>query len=400
MFETQVVIVGGGIAGASLACALAHRQIASILIERRKVPVDLNRGDGLQPRSLEILDAWGLLPMVQGAGALKSYGIEVHHPLMGKLLEIDLGVVNTHYPYMLNLPHQEIEKLLLDYAAKSGYCRILYGSVKEAVFVEERAVGVCAILNGEEVQVNGTVIVGADGAQSLLRKSAAIEANMHNYDHDLLIMHAQRPAWFSERLRTRVFMHRKGAVVLLPLPHNQMRIAVLIKSGSARQWKNFTQLELLQQLAKHVPQLANVEHLEQHGEHIYRMRKMHAERYAQKGIVLVGDSAHLTHSAGGQGMNMALQDAEALASTLHTAFHEQSALDDAYAAYEQVRRPLNQSVIERANFMAWQLWSPSVLAFLGRTLFTSIPRYLLPFVYKRVTRSLAWGNAGIVMPKD
>src|SRR5436190_24170230 len=78
MTETSVVIVGGGIAGASMACALAHRHISSVLIERRSVPVDLNRGDGLQARSLEIMESWGVLKSIVEAGTLKSYCLEVH----------------------------------------------------------------------------------------------------------------------------------------------------------------------------------------------------------------------------------------------------------------------------------------------------------------------------------
>jgi 2-polyprenyl-6-methoxyphenol hydroxylase-like FAD-dependent oxidoreductase len=154
--------------------------------------------------------------------------------------------------------------------------------------------------------------------------------------------------------------------------------------------------ELRQQLAGRLPALADME-LERHGDRVYRLQKMHVERYANQGVVLLGDTAHVTHPAAGLGMNMALQDAETLAEELSRAFQGQSSLDDAYLNYERIRRQINQSVINRANFMAWQMWSPSIWGFLGRTCIF-IMLQLLPFIRQKLARSLAWANAGIQSP--
>lgn len=396
--ETQVVIVGGAVAGSSLACALAHRGIQSVLIEKHKTPTDLNRGDGMQPRSLEILEAWGALAAFEQAGAIEAYGIELHHPFLSKLLEIDLGVVQTPHPHLLNLPHPDIEALLLKHAQKSAHCQIHHGTVNEVIFEANRAVGVQASVGGQTLEIRAPVIAGADGAASTMRKKADIEAIFHEYDHDLLVFHAKRPDWFSGRVRTRVYLHWDGAVILLPLPDMRMRIAILVPSGTGGRWKTLTEDALRQHLANRHPDLKDLEALEKHGEHIYRMRNMHAISYTNKGVVLLGDAIHLTHAAGGLGMNMALQDAETLADELASAFQEQISLELAYRNYERIRRPINQAVIERAEFMSRQLWTPSKMAFLRRSLMLAIPRYLLPFVSQRITYSLAWRNAGIPMP--
>jgi len=256
-----------------------------------------------------------------------------------------------------------------------------------------------AMVGGNSEEIRAGVIVGADGAQSIVRKSVGIDAEMHDYDHELLVLHAERPAWFVGRLRTRVLMHREGSIVLLPLPENRMRIAILVRTGSGGEWKKLSQEELCRRLAKRWPALAEIKGYEYHGEHIYRMRRMHVSCYAQRGIVLVGDAAHLMHPAGGQGMNMALQDAETLAEELSKSLAGQCSLEEAYQVYETQRRPLNQAVIKRANFLAQQLWVPSLPAFIGRTTLSVVPRYLLPFVYKRVMVSLAWGNSGVERQK-
>ncbi len=395
MQETSVVIVGGGIAGAALGCALAQRKIRSVIIERRREPVDLNRGDGLQPRTLEILDTWGVLPRFVEAGALRSYGIELHHPVFGQLLEIDLGVVETPYPYMLNLPHQEIEKLLLQFAEASTYCQVIHAQAREVLFEGGRAVGVRITAGDSNLELRGASIVGADGAHSMVRKSAGIAAPMQDYDHELLVLHAERPAWFSGRLRTRAFMHRQGSIVLLPLPEERMRVAVLLPAGSGGQWKELPPEELHNRLARRWPALAAVRSYESHGEHIYRMRRMHVPSYSRRGVVLVGDAAHLTHAAGGQGMNMAVQDAEVLAEEISRSLAGQVPLEEAYRRYEARRRPLNEAVIKRAHFLAGQLWVPSLPRFFARTALSLSLRYLLPFAYRRMMIALAWGNAGV-----
>lgn len=393
--ETTVVIVGGGIGGGSLACALAHRGIKSVVVERLKNPVDLNRGDGMQPRSVEIMEQWGLLPDFVQAGALPTYGSEVHHPRLGQLVEIDLSVVETKHQYLLNLPHPQIEAMLLAYAQKSGHCQVLRGAVTEVLFETDRAVGVKAKVEGEEVEIRATVVAGADGNQSLVRKSLGIDVVSKAYDHDMLVLHAKKPAWFTGRLRTRAYMHRKGAVVLLPLPNDKVRIAMLIKAGSGAQYKSMSEAQLRDQLAERLPSLKDLKGLERHGEHVYRMQKMHVTRYHAKGAVLLGDAAHVTHPAAGQGMNMALQDADALAEEISQALKRNGRLDEAFTRYEEIRRPINQGVIDRANFMAWQMWTPSPLAFLGRTVYAATLRYVLPFIYRKITRSIAWGVAGL-----
>lgn len=393
--QTPVIIVGGGIAGGSLACALAHRGIPSILLERQKNAVDLNRGDGMQPRSVEIMENWGILPAFQKAGALETYGSEVIHPLLGKLVEIDLSVVETRHPYLLNLPHPQIETLLLEHARQSGFCRVIRGTVTEVLYENGRARGVKARLETDEVLIQAEVVVGADGAQSMVRKSAGIEASARPYAHDMVVLHARRPSWFTGRLRTRAYTHREGAVVLMPLPNELVRIAMLVPAGSGGKLKSLSTDDLRKELARCLPLLADLEGLERHGEHVYRLQKMHATQYAAHGVVLLGDAAHVTHPAAGQGMNMALQDSETLAGQISRALYYTGSLDQAYANYEQIRRPINQSVMDQADFMAWQLWSPSGLGFLGRTLYAGTLRYLLPFIHRRITSSITWGVAGI-----
>lgn len=72
--DVDVLIVGGGIAGPALAAALAPHQLRVGLVERNPGPLDTARGDHLQPRAVELLDAWGALDEILRLGAEQRHG--------------------------------------------------------------------------------------------------------------------------------------------------------------------------------------------------------------------------------------------------------------------------------------------------------------------------------------
>lgn len=397
--STKVVIIGGGVAGSALACCLADLGIESVVIERRREPADLNRGDGLQPRSQEILEKIGVLNEFRKAGAIESYGNEIYHPSLGQLLDVDLGIIKTTpFPWILNLPHPNIEKILHEHAQKSGKCTFIYGNASEAV-LEGKIISQVNVKSqgGEEISISAPVVIAADGMASRFRKKLDIAAEFTVYNHQLLCFHAKKPSWISGRARTRVYMHRKGAVLFLPLPNDIVRITAIIDSKEGGDWSGISVEELKTRLSERLPQFKDLE-IDEHGMHFYKLQKMHAAKYSEGNLALVGDAAHVTHPAGGQGMNMGIQDADELARQLLAYFSGEQNLEKSFDAYERVRRPINQNVISRAQFMSWLLWSPKWSPYLGRTFYAWLLR-ILPPVYNKVTSSIAWSIAGLTPPQ-
>ena len=318
--STKVVIIGGGVAGSALACCLADLGIESVVIERRREPADLNRGDGLQPRSQEILEKIGVLNEFRKAGAIESYGNASEAVLEGKIIN------------QVNVKSQ----------------------------------------GGEEISISAPVVIAADGMASRFRKKLNIAAEFTAYNHQLLCFHAKKPSCISGRARTRVYMHRKGAVLFLPLPNDIVRITALIDSKESGDWSGISVVELKTRLSERLPQFKDLE-IDEHGMHFYKLQKMHAAKYSEGNLALVGDAAHVTHPAGGQGMNMGIQDADELARQLLAYFN-------------------------RAQFMSWLLWSPKWSPYLGRTFYAWLLR-ILPPVYNKVTSSIAWSIAGLTPPQ-
>lgn len=395
-YDANVIIVGGAVAGASLACALARYNLKVLLFDRRKDPGSMNRGDGLQPRTLEILERWGALPDLVKYPNLKSYGIELHHPVLKQLMKIDLKPISgSKYNYILNIPHRYIEQGLLDYAAKHEQVVIQRGVLVDRVIFDDQqqACGVVVRQGGNETVYQAPVIIAADGGLSTIRGQLGIRADRQVYNHELVVLHMVRPDWYAGDLRTQVHLHRDGAVVLIPLPDQQMRITIVVSSGEASKWRKMTDEQLVAELTKRVPKLQSVP-IQREGEHIYKMVRMHAEQYSRQGIALIGDAAHLTHASSGQGMNMAIQDADLLSELLYRYFAGSISLEKAYEIYEQIRKPINEDIISRSNFMSTVVYTPSPIAHTMKMLGMFSTR-LIPGLRSKIGGKIARGISGI-----
>lgn len=395
-YDADVIIVGGAVAGAALACAMARYNIRTLLLDRRKEPGSMNRGDGLQPRTLEILEQWGALPELLKYPHVKSSGIELRHPVLKTLMNIDLQpLTSSKYNYILNIPHRDIEQGLLDFADKHEMINIRRGIIVEELLWNEKnqVYGVRVKQRNETFQYTAPIVIAADGGLSGIRQQLQINAKRELYHHELVVLHLPRPAWFTNELRTLVNLHRDGAVVFIPLPNQQMRVTVVVPSGYAAQWRKLSDEQLFEQLQKRVPELNQVP-VHREGEHIYKMYRMHADQYVKQGVALIGDAAHLTHASSGQGMNMAIQDADLLGDLLHRYFSKFITLEKAYSLYEQIRQPINEEIISRSDFMSSVVYTPSKLIHTLKMMGIFSARFI-PGLRKKISGNIARGIAGI-----
>ena len=72
--NTEVLIIGGGVAGSAAACALSKKGYEVLLLEKSEKPQDTARGDHLQPAVCEILGKWNVLDQFFKSGAKKRAG--------------------------------------------------------------------------------------------------------------------------------------------------------------------------------------------------------------------------------------------------------------------------------------------------------------------------------------
>jgi 2-polyprenyl-6-methoxyphenol hydroxylase-like FAD-dependent oxidoreductase len=393
---TEVLIIGGAVSGSALACALARYNIDITLVDRRKEPNGLNRGDGLQPRTQEIMESWGVLDHFHKYPFVKSYGLDIKRTNGSRVLMIDMKKVkDLKYNYIFSMPHRYIEECFLEWADQHNNVHIWRGyAAKELLYDANRKVEGAILQDraGHQITVKAKIVVGADGGHSFVRKSLNISAVQEVYDHQLIVAHLPLPSWYGE-LRNHVYLHKDGAIVLLPLPDQKMRITVVLEPDEVNTWTKYSDGELMRKISERLPRLKGLELFREH-EHVYKMTRMHADTYSKNGAVLIGDAAHMTHASSGQGMNMAIQDADVLSRLIREAFDEKISLDNAFQLYEKVRRPINEEIIGRSHFMSTMVYNKTSIEYNSKILrFFALK--LIPGYLNKMGTEMARGISGV-----
>lgn len=160
------------------------------------------------------------------------------------------------------------------------------------------------------------LVVGADGANSRVRAAVGIEAINKNYRQRSVVSHITTEK-FHDRTAWQRFLP-DGPLAFLPLSDGRSSIVWTNTETEADRLVAASDDEFLHEL-----EIASAGVLGRLGpctERIaFGLRLTHAVRYVAAGIALIGDSAHAVHPLAGQGMNLGLRDAAALAATLAAA---------------------------------------------------------------------------------
>lgn len=339
--EYDVVIAGGGMVGTALACALGDSALAVALLEsdppRPPSPdaAPALRVSAISPACGHMLRRLGAWQPIADAGRLGPYlAMEVWEsggPGRIRFEATELGadelgwIVENHW----------LQWSLGEAAGKFPNVDIL--APAELTLVGERAPGLhLQLADGRTLLTR--LLVGADGADSRVRTHAGIEVRGEPYGQRAVVatVATERPHLETARQR---FLAR-GPLAFLPLFDGQCSIVWSLPEAEA---------ERILELDDAAFRLALGEAFEWHlGEIVassaraaFPLRVQHAERYVAPRIALVGDAAHVVHPLAGQGVNLGLMDAAALAEVLRTAGARDPGALAVLRRYERWRRAHN-----------------------------------------------------------
>jgi menaquinone-9 beta-reductase len=169
---SEVVVVGGGIGGASLASALAHAGVGVTVLEASTEFADRVRGESMQAWGVKEARDLGVEQILLDAGAHITPLWKQYMEGAGDVGDIPMATMIPDIPGSLNLRHPDACQALLDAAADAG-ATVVRG-VRDIILVVGTQPKVTYAMNGHETDLRPTFVVGADGRASTVRKQAGI----------------------------------------------------------------------------------------------------------------------------------------------------------------------------------------------------------------------------------
>jgi 2-polyprenyl-6-methoxyphenol hydroxylase-like FAD-dependent oxidoreductase len=331
MNDTDVLVVGAGPTGLTLAAVLLVKGVRVMLVDRQTEGANTSRAGAVNARTLEVLEG------IDVTRRLIKEGIEA--PLFTirdgakVLLRLDFSGLVTKYPYTLLVPQATTERLLLDRVRELG------GDVirpKVLTTVTQDADGITATFTDGDV-VRARYVVGADGMHSTVREQAGVGFTGGAYEHSFVLADARLTGDVPAQ-EVRLYWAKEGLTVIAPLPDGTYRVVAPVDEAPEE-----PALEYVQQLLDtRVDGGLGVTDIAWGTR--FRIHHRVADTYRVGRMLLAGDAAHVHSPAGGQGMNLGIQDAVVLADALAAVLDGASdALLDEYSA---TRRPIATQVVE------------------------------------------------------
>ena len=329
---TEVLIVGAGPVGLTLAASLAGSGIDTLVVDRQAEGANTSRAAVIHARTLEALDG------LEVTGELLDRGVVVPRFTVRdrdrRLLSIDFGGLPTAYPFTLMLPQNETEAVL------AGRLHAAGGTVHrpyEIGALDQDDGGVTATTTTGET-IRARHVVGADGMHSTVRELAGIGFTGAPYAQSFVLADValDRPPAADE---VTLLFAPAGLAVVAPLPGGRHRIVATLDDAPERPGPGDVQALLDSRGPRRTP--ARVREVVWSSR--FRVHHRLADRYRAGRVFLAGDAAHVHSPAGGQGMNTGIQDAVALAEVLATGGDVDR--------YEGRRRPVAAGVVALTDRM-------------------------------------------------
>ncbi len=336
MNSTDVLVIGAGPTGLTLACALAQKKISTVVVDRQAEGANTSRAAVVNARSLEVLERLDAAELLMARG-LRAPRFTIRDGER-TLFEVDFTPLPTRYPFSLMVSQATTEAVLLRRLMDMG------GSVqrpKTLVAVHQNDDGVTAeFVDGDTMSAR--YVIGADGVHSTVRSESGIGFDGAPYDQAFVLadVRLSGDAPVDEVI---LFWARAGMTVVAPLPDGVHRVVAPVQHAPRRLTPEFVQ-ELLDVRGLGEGRM-RVHELVWGSKFTVQHRV--ADTFRAGRLLLAGDAAHVHSPAGGQGMNLGIQDASALADALAAALldHTDSQLDD----YSRERRPIAVHVVSMTD---------------------------------------------------
>ena len=348
----DVAIVGAGIVGLTLACALKDSGLRIALIEAkpRSIGLSQRRAYHISLLSGRILTGLGvfdrILPQIT---TFKQIDLaDANCPAVVALQPRDLGTSELGYVAEHGILLQALQQALTEAETVEWLCPATvlhadYQSAPATGALRDRTL-LTLSTDGQEIQIASRLLVAADGARSPIRTAAGIATHGWQYWQSCItaVIHPEQ----SHGSIAREHFWSSGPFATLPLPNNRCQIVLTAPHAEAQALMQIDDQAFLAELDRRYE--GKLGKLTLEGTRLlFPVQLMHSDRYTQARLALIGDAAHCCHPVGGQGLNLGIRDAAALAQVLLKAHDRHQDIGDPQVLrrYERWRKLENLIIL-------------------------------------------------------
>ena len=355
--QQQVIIVGGGMVGLSLALMLAKANIAVKLLEAVKYPNydDENvapyhssfdaRNTALSRRSVQIYQKLGLWDALQQHA---TPILQVHITEQGSFGKARLVAEQEKVEsFGQVIENAWLGRVLLTQVRQQPLIELIDGVQVTALQQQVNQVQITAQRQGKTLDFVTPLLIAADGRDSFCRQAVGIGADEHDYDQVAIVTTVQ-----TSKPHQQVGFERfsaLGPLALLPLPGEYRRSVVFpVRKGTEQQFLGAENDQYFLDTLQHTYG-DRAGKFEKTGQRFsYPLAQVLAHKQAIGRVVLMGNAAHTIHPVAGQGFNLCLRDADVLVRylTQQMAVSDDIGNPENLLAYEQARLSDQQRVIK------------------------------------------------------
>ncbi|AFY42914.1 FAD-dependent hydroxylase [Nostoc sp. PCC 7107] len=317
-YDYDLVIVGGGIVGLTLAAALKDSGLNILLIEAKVTSASVAKGQAYAVHLLSALIYQGIgvwdkiLPQIAKYRHVRLS--DADYPDVVEFATADLAKDTPELGYVAE--HQALLQPLQEFVQKCPNVNYLCPAEVVDTQHQQDIVAIDIKISEQIYTVRSKLLVAADGSRSPIRQAAGIKTHGWKYWQSCIVAFVKPEKPHNDTAYERFWP--SGPFAILPLPGNRCRIVWTAPHEEAKALCALDDEQFLAELSRRYgDQMGKLELL---GDRfVFPVQLMQSDRYVLPRLALVGDAAHNCHPVGGQGLNLGIRDAAALAQVIQTA---------------------------------------------------------------------------------
>jgi 2-polyprenyl-6-methoxyphenol hydroxylase-like FAD-dependent oxidoreductase len=309
--KTQVVIIGAGPTGLSMAAQLLRYNIDFIIIEKNEKTTPFSKAVVVQARSLEIFHEIGIAEKAIKEGRITTALNLFYKGKQKAAINIaGLGDGLSAFPFALSLEQSKTEKLLVDHLSANG--KTIRWRSEFLRFEQNENVKVYyKNAKDEEQIIEADYLVGCDGAGSLVRHQMGFLFAGDTIPKIFYVADVKLSSPVINKDELFIFLIKKGFVIFFPMEGKGHYRVIGILPDKTEADDNFKFEEIENNIKTQLSTPVTFEEVRWFS--TYKVHSRKADSFMNGRCFIAGDAAHIHTPAGGQGMNTGIQDAYNLA---------------------------------------------------------------------------------------